>query len=108
VTSSSDERLREEPTGERLREEPASTRLSVTVRYFGAACDAAAVESEAVAAEPGASIAELAQALAERNARLAAVLARCSYLCDGVAVRDTAMRVRTGQTIDVLPPFAGG
>jgi molybdopterin converting factor small subunit len=108
--ASSDERLREEPTAdERLREEPtAGERLTVTVRYFGAACDAAAVESETVAAEPGTSIAELAQRLAERNARLAAVLARCSYLCDGVAVRDTAIRVQTGQIIDVLPPFAGG
>jgi molybdopterin converting factor small subunit len=29
-------------------------------------------------------------------------------LCDGVAVRDTAARLQGGQTIDVLPPFAGG
>lgn len=93
-----------------MREEPttATTQLVVTVRYFGAACDAAAVESETVTVEPGTSIAGVAHRLAERNARLAAVLARCSYLCDGVAVRDTAMRVRTGQILDVLPPFAGG
>jgi sulfur-carrier protein len=96
----SDERLREEPTTDE--------RLQVTVRYFGAARGAAGVESETVTSDADTSLAELAQQLAERNGRLAAVLARCSYLCDGVAVRDTAARVQTGQIIDVLPPFAGG
>ena len=106
----SDERLREEPTtDERLREEPTTDeRLQVTVRYFGAARGAAGVESETVTSDADTSLAQLAQQLAERNGRLAAVLARCSYLCDGVAVRDTAARVQSGQTIDVLPPFAGG
>jgi molybdopterin synthase sulfur carrier subunit len=61
-----------------------------------------------VTSDADTSLAELAQQLAERNGSLAVVLARCSYLCDGVAVRDTAARVQTGQTIDVLPPFAGG
>jgi|SRR6516165_2217680 molybdopterin converting factor small subunit len=97
----SDERLREEQTAR-------STGLRVTVRYFGAARAAAAAESETLTVEQGTSIAELASRLAERHERLAAVLARCSYLCDGVAVRDAAAVVRTGQTIDVLPPFAGG
>jgi sulfur-carrier protein len=36
------------------------------------------------------------------------VLVRCSFLCDGVAVRDRAQPLRPGTTIDVLPPFAGG
>jgi molybdopterin synthase sulfur carrier subunit len=85
-----------------------STSLRVTVRYFGAARAAAAAESETLTVEQGTSVAELASRLAERNERLTAVLARCSYLCDGVAVRDATAQVRTGQTIDVLPPFAGG
>jgi sulfur-carrier protein len=85
-----------------------STTLRVTVRYFGAARAAAHAESEILTVEHGTSVAELTTRLSERNERLAAVLGRCSYLCDGVAVRDTAAQVRTGQTIDVLPPFAGG
>jgi sulfur-carrier protein len=116
----SDERLREEQTtcDERLREEQTtcderlrvreSTGLGVTVRYFGAARAAAATESEILMVAHGMSVAELTGRLAERNEGLARVLARCSYLCDGVAVRDTAAQVQTGQTIDVLPPFAGG
>lgn len=85
-----------------------STQLQVTVRYFGAARAAADSESQILTVESGCSVADLAHRLAERNARLAAVLTRCSYLRDGVAVRDTAAELRTGETIDVLPPFAGG
>jgi sulfur-carrier protein len=35
-------------------------------------------------------------------------LSRCSYLCDGIAVRDLGMTLGDAQTVDVLPPFAGG
>ncbi|PRC60698.1 molybdopterin synthase sulfur carrier subunit, partial [Mycobacterium sp. ITM-2017-0098] len=42
------------------------------------------------------------------DAGLAKVLARCSYLRDGIAVRTTATELANAQTIDVLPPFAGG
>ena len=41
-------------------------------------------------------------------AALAKVLSRCSYLCDGIAVRDLGLTLRDAQTVDVLPPFAGG
>jgi molybdopterin synthase sulfur carrier subunit len=84
------------------------TGVQVTVRYFAAARAAAGAETEAATVRPGATVAELVDALAEHNERLAAVLKRCSYLCDGVAVRDESAVLRAGQTIDVLPPFAGG
>jgi sulfur-carrier protein len=50
----------------------------------------------------------LVDVLKARDAGLAKVLARCSYLRDGVAVRDMATGLASAQTIDVLPPFAGG
>jgi molybdopterin converting factor small subunit len=84
------------------------TGIAVTVRYFAAARAAAAVESETLAVPPGATVADVIENLAGRNARLATVLNRCCYLCDGVAVRDHATALRPGDTIDVLPPFAGG
>jgi sulfur-carrier protein len=92
---------------------PVSTSLRVTVRYFAAARAAAGSDAETLSIEPGTSVAALVETLARRNAKLAGVLSRCSYLCDGVAVRDRAMRLEhdgrgTGPTIDVLPPFAGG
>jgi molybdopterin converting factor small subunit len=83
--------------------------IAVTVRYFAAARAAAGAESEVVAVRPGATVAELVDGLAGRDAQLATVLSRCSYLCDGIAVRAaTSRRLRVGDTIDVLPPFAGG
>jgi molybdopterin converting factor small subunit len=53
-------------------------------------------------------VAELVDRLAVRGSGLATVLSRCSYLCDGIAVRDETIGLRSGDTIDVLPPFAGG
>lgn len=84
------------------------TAIAVTVRFFAAARAAAEVESETVEMRSGATVAELVDSLAARDAQLAKVLGRCSYLCDGIAVRDTSAPLRTGDTIDVLPPFAGG
>ncbi len=86
----------------------ASPTIQVTVRYFAAARAAAGAESEAVTLRPGATLAELVETLADRGTRLATVLRRCSYLCDGIAVRDEGITLRSGDTIDVLPPFAGG
>lgn len=80
----------------------------ITVRYFAAARAAAAVESEQVTLTPGATMAHLVDQLSGRSDELARVLSRCSYLYDGVAVRDHTAPLRAGTTIDVLPPFAGG
>jgi molybdopterin converting factor small subunit len=82
--------------------------IQVTVRYFAAARAAAGTESETVTLRPGATVAELVDGLAVRSARLATVLSRCSYLRDGIAVRDDATALSAGDTLDVLPPFAGG
>jgi sulfur-carrier protein len=82
--------------------------IQVTVRYFAAACAAAGAESQTVTVRPGTTVAELVERLADAGTRLATVLSRCSYLCDGVAVRDETTPLRSGNTIDVLPPFAGG
>ena len=80
----------------------------VTVRYFAAARAAAGVESEIVGVEPGETVADLLATLGARGPQLAVVLTRCSFLCDGVAVRDVQQPLGTNQIVDVLPPFAGG
>jgi molybdopterin converting factor small subunit len=82
--------------------------IRVTIRYFAAARAAAGAESETVVLRPGTTVAELVERLAVPGTLLATVLGRCSYLCDGIAVRDETKALRTGDTIDVLPPFAGG
>lgn len=83
--------------------------ISVTVRYFAAARAAAGAESETVVVvRPGTTVGELVERLPGRGSRLAEGLSRCSYLCDGIAVRDETQSLRSGDTIDVLPPFSGG
>lgn len=80
----------------------------MTVRYFAAARAAAGVDSETVSLAPGSTISDLLGTLRTRDAKLSAVLDRCSFLCDEMAVRDTSKALATNQTVDVLPPFAGG
>lgn len=82
--------------------------IQVTVRYFAAAQAAAGVESETLVLRPGTTVSELVARLATQGSRLADVLARCSYLRDGIAVRDETTALQAGDTIDVLPPFSGG
>ena len=82
--------------------------IQVTIRYFAAARAAAEAESETVVLRTGTTVAELVERLSVPGTRLATVLSRCSYLCDGIAVRDETKALRSGNTIDVLPPFAGG
>ena len=86
----------------------AAASIDVTVRYFAAARAAAGTETESVSVIPGATVTDLIATLRTRSARLAIVLDRCSFLCDGIAVRDGRKPLRTNQTVDVLPPFAGG
>ena len=86
----------------------AQVRLRITVRYFAAARAAAGPEAEVIKLPAGTTLADLVEGLKSRDADLAKLLTRCSYLCDGVAVRDTGMTLSDDQTVDVLPPFAGG
>lgn len=85
-----------------------TTTVRVAVRYFAAARAAAGTESEDLTVPAGTTVQALIDELSSRSAELGRVLARCSYLCDGVAVRDTTMALTNAQTLDVLPPFAGG
>ncbi len=82
--------------------------VTLTVRYFAAARAAAGAESEVLRVAPETTVAMLVDTLAARGSELARVLRRCSFLCDGIAVRDEATELFDGQIIDVLPPFAGG
>lgn len=82
--------------------------MQVTVRYFAAARAAAGNDEETIRLRPGTTLAELVAGLSERDENLAKVLKRCSFLCDGIAVRELGTALSDAQTVDVLPPFAGG
>lgn len=81
--------------------------VQITVRYFAAARAAAGIETETLSVPTGTTVHSLLDELACRGPELAKVLARCSFLRDGVAVRDRHDALQTNQTVDVLPPSPG-
>ena len=79
----------------------------VTVRLFAAARAAAGQDS--VEVSPG-TLAEVLTEVIGRHPDLGAVVPRCSFLLDEVAVHGdhVSIDVPEGSVLDVLPPFAGG
>lgn len=81
--------------------------LTVTVRYFAAAAEAAAREEEFLDLTPGATLGDLKVLLAKRYGDLMQrVVENGSFLLDGVARTDPALPLTA--RVDVMPPFAGG
>lgn len=82
--------------------------VTVTVRFFAAARDAAGTDSTILTLPPGSTVTDAVRELCGRSDKLTLMLQKCSFLCDGVAVRDPARPLEAHQTVDALPPFAGG
>ncbi len=87
--------------------------VSVRVRYFAGARAAVGIGEETLRVSSGSGGAvgatEVIEAIsAAHEGKLERVLASCSFLLDGVAVRDRSVEVADGSEFDVLPPFAGG
>lgn len=92
---------------------PSPAVTSVRVRYFAGARAAAGTPEELVRPTPASgssvTVADVIEAmLANHDGRLARVVEACSFLVDGVAVRNRDVVVGDGAEFDVLPPFAGG
>ena len=86
----------------------------VTVRYWAAARAAAGVDAEPVPVDEGATLADVLAEVRSRHgaqSRLADVLAVCSVLVGDRPVGSRApedVRLAAGDTVELLPPFAGG
>ena len=89
------------------------------VRYFGAAKAASGIEEETL--DDGAGVPEnatlhgLLEYLGARHADtpagtppLKSVISRSTFLVNGFAARDRSLALTPGDTVDILPPFAGG
>lgn len=85
-----------------------TTAVPVTVRFFAAARAAAGSDTKTLTLTPGSTVGDAICELSDQSDKMKLVLRKCSFLCDGVAVRDTGTVLRAHQTLDVLPPFAGG
>jgi sulfur-carrier protein len=96
-------------------QDPTAARAgSVMVRYWAAARAAAGVESDVLPAPEGTTLADLltaVQALHPDRPRLPDVVKVCSVLVGDrpVGSADPAsVRLQAGDTVELLPPFAGG
>ncbi|WP_022880057.1 MoaD/ThiS family protein [Microbacterium sp. B19] len=78
--------------------------MSVRVRYFAAAAEAAGTDAEDRAE---ASLAALRAAVLADHPALVGILDRCAVLVDGER-RDDDAPLAGVTHVDVLPPFAGG
>jgi molybdopterin converting factor small subunit len=76
---------------------------AILVRYFAAAAEAAGRDEETLVA---ATVGELRDTLLTSYPALEPVLAKGSFLVDGVVTRDPTRAL--GSRVDVLPPFSGG
>ncbi|MCT1446942.1 MoaD/ThiS family protein [Brevibacterium casei] len=82
---------------------PVST---VSVRFFAAAREAFGTRESTVEAS---TLDDLVAVLADgASAEAVTVLSRSSFLVNAVARRDRAEALHDDDTVDVLPPFAGG
>jgi sulfur-carrier protein len=83
--------------------------VTITVRYFAAAAEAAGVPTETLDAAGVPTAGRLRAALvAAHGADLERVLTRCSLLAAGSRLDDDDAPLARGVVVDVLPPFAGG
>lgn len=98
-------------TTTRSTESPAG---QVRLRYWASVRAAAGVEEDVLDVEGAVTLDTLrdrVRRLHEDSDRFAAVLATCSVLVGDRPVgaqRPEAVHVRPGQTVEFLPPFAGG
>ena len=87
---------------------------TVTVRYWAAARAAAGVDSDTVEVGEGTTLAVLLKtvhALHRDRPKLADVVGVCSVLVGdrpGGSTDPDQVAIRPGDTIELLPPFAGG
>jgi len=77
----------------------------VTIRFFAAA---KAITKVSQIELPANSLDELLRLANVRFGGLTTALPKCSYLVNGLATKDLATELKSGDIVDVLPPFAGG
>jgi sulfur-carrier protein len=85
----------------------------IHVHYWASARAAAGVDAEVVAVDGSISLAELMRTLVDRHpgANLGAVLHACSVLRGEEPVKNRdpeTVQLQPGQSVEFLPPFAGG
>lgn len=88
---------------------PAGPLITVTVRYFAAAAEAAGRTEERLEVAAGTTLAALREQLASRDLEMARIVSICSFLINSLSTPPDCLEpLADGDAVDVLPPFAGG
>lgn len=97
------------PTSSATGPTGAAPSISLTLRYFAAAADAAGGPEERIEVPAGTTLAGLREQLAGRDLEMARVIPVCSYLVNSLSTpADSLTPLAQGDAVDILPPFAGG
>ncbi|MGK2874576.1 MAG: MoaD/ThiS family protein [Nocardioides sp.] len=82
----------------------------ISILYWAGAKAAAGIHGEDLAVDGPVSLSEIISKLSarHRDAHLERVLGVCSALVDGRRVSHSEQSVHPGETVEFLPPFAGG
>ena len=86
----------------------ANGKQTVELRFFASARAAMGTNDITVDLAGDSTIESVLGELTAPDDRLSAVLARCSFLVNGIATADRDHSLTDGDRVDVLPPFAGG
>ncbi len=76
-----------------------------TIRFFAAARAITKQDQIEVTAQ---TLGQAMQVAEKLFPELTTALPKCSYLINGLAAKDLTSSLKPNDTIDVLPPFAGG
>lgn len=88
---------------------PAPAGVSVELRYFAAAAEAAGCLAEQLELPAGTTLTGLRALLTGRSPQMAQVVGASTFLLNAVSSRpEASTTLADGDRVDVLPPFAGG
>ncbi|MCT1443088.1 MULTISPECIES: MoaD/ThiS family protein [Corynebacterium] len=79
-----------------------------TIRYFAAAADAVGHTEEPAKVDETTTLAELREQVLHTHPHARAVLEQCAIFVDNAQATDRQASVASAQSVDFLPPFAGG
>jgi molybdopterin converting factor small subunit len=81
------------------------SQIGIHIKFYAAARDAFGANETFVQPD---SVLQIFSKLSENNSALEQVLKRCSVLIDGDICHNHERVLLSGESLDILPPFAGG
>ena len=81
---------------------------NIRLRFFAAARAAAGVGETVIEPDDGSTLREALAVFTDGRRDVSEIVARCSFLVNGIVETDADRVLVDGDLVDVMPPFAGG